>query len=109
MLGLRTSPLTPLPSGEGNKPQRSESLALTPALLGVSKSMSGLEASRQFWDEKARENPYGYVSSEFEALPPGTTNVSPAIRHRYLLGLDFPNFLDDFDYGSASKIPPGNN
>ncbi len=25
--------------------------------------MSGLEASRQFWDEKARENPYWYVSS----------------------------------------------
>ena len=24
--------------------------------------MSGLEASRQFWDEKARENPYWYVS-----------------------------------------------
>ena len=30
---------------------------------GASKSMSGLEASRQFWDEKARENPYWYVSS----------------------------------------------
>ena len=25
--------------------------------------MRGLEASRQFWDEKARENPYWYVSS----------------------------------------------
>jgi ubiquinone/menaquinone biosynthesis C-methylase UbiE len=25
--------------------------------------MSGLEASRKFWDEKARENPYWYVSS----------------------------------------------
>jgi ubiquinone/menaquinone biosynthesis C-methylase UbiE len=25
--------------------------------------MGGLEASRQFWDEKARENPYWYVSS----------------------------------------------
>jgi SAM-dependent methyltransferase len=25
--------------------------------------MSGLETSRQFWDEKARENPYWYVSS----------------------------------------------
>jgi ubiquinone/menaquinone biosynthesis C-methylase UbiE len=25
--------------------------------------MSGLEASQQFWDEKARENPYWYVSS----------------------------------------------
>jgi ubiquinone/menaquinone biosynthesis C-methylase UbiE len=25
--------------------------------------MNGLEASRQFWDEKARENPYWYVSS----------------------------------------------
>ena len=25
--------------------------------------MSGLEASRQFWDEKARENPYWYVSA----------------------------------------------
>jgi ubiquinone/menaquinone biosynthesis C-methylase UbiE len=25
--------------------------------------MSGLEESRQFWDEKARENPYWYVSS----------------------------------------------
>ena len=29
----------------------------------VLESMSGLETSRQFWDEKARENPYWYVSS----------------------------------------------
>jgi ubiquinone/menaquinone biosynthesis C-methylase UbiE len=32
-------------------------------LEGAIESMSGLEASRQFWDEKARENPYWYVSS----------------------------------------------
>jgi len=71
--------------------------------------MSGLEESRQFWDEKARKNPYWYVPSEFQEAASRDQNVSPAIRHRYLLGPDIANFLDDFDYGSASKISPGNN
>jgi hypothetical protein len=72
--------------------------------------MSGLEASRQFWDEKARENPYWYVSSEFGAAASSDYERFPAIRRRYLLRPDFPNFLDDFDEQfSESKTPSSNN
>jgi|HubBroStandDraft_6_1064221.scaffolds.fasta_scaffold1368669_2 hypothetical protein len=42
---------------------RCANISLIEEREGAIESTSGLDASRQFWDEKARENPYWYVSS----------------------------------------------